>query len=51
MQLYCCNFIEYLRYAPCIKSTITEVAHCGPQYNVLVEQVEQGYGTKTTLCW
>lgn len=43
--------LEYLRYAPCIKSTITDASHCGPQYNLLVEQVEQGATiSKTTLC-
>lgn len=45
-------YTEYLRYAPCIKSTITEMSHCGAQYNFLVEQVEQGGGaiSKSTLC-
>lgn len=42
---------EYLKYAPCIKSTITEKSHCGPQYSLLVEQVNQGEViSKTTLC-
>ncbi|XP_060534110.1 uncharacterized protein LOC132706660 [Cylas formicarius] len=42
---------EYLRYAPCIKSTVTERIHCGPHYNILVEQVDQGdVISKSTLC-
>ncbi|KAJ8933765.1 hypothetical protein NQ314_013799 [Rhamnusium bicolor] len=42
---------EYLQYAPCIKSTIIERIHCGPQYNLLVDQVDQGdIISKSTLC-
>nr|CAH7712292.1 unnamed protein product [Callosobruchus chinensis] len=42
---------EYLQYAPCIKSTIIERSHCGPEYNLLVEQVDQGdVISKSTLC-
>lgn len=42
---------EYLHYAPCIKSTVVERAHCGLQYNLLVDQVEQGEViSKSTLC-
>ncbi|KYB27115.1 hypothetical protein TcasGA2_TC033313 [Tribolium castaneum] len=42
---------EYLQYAPCIKSTITEPAHCGSHYNLLVDQVAQGeIISKSTLC-
>ncbi|XP_057663747.1 uncharacterized protein LOC130898444 [Diorhabda carinulata] len=42
---------EYLRYAPCIKGTIVQRLHCGPQYNLLVDQVEQGdIISKSTLC-
>ncbi|CAH1968696.1 unnamed protein product [Acanthoscelides obtectus] len=42
---------EYLLYAPCIKSTIVERTHCGPEYNLLVEQVDQGdIISKSTLC-
>ncbi|XP_044261372.1 uncharacterized protein LOC123009252 [Tribolium madens] len=42
---------EYLQYAPCIKSTITEPVHCGSQYNLLVDQVAQGeIISKSTLC-
>ncbi|XP_017774482.1 PREDICTED: uncharacterized protein LOC108561175 [Nicrophorus vespilloides] len=42
---------EYLQYAPCIKSTITERSHCGAHYNLLVEHVSQGeIVSKATLC-
>ncbi|XP_030759686.1 uncharacterized protein LOC115885064 [Sitophilus oryzae] len=42
---------EYLRHAPCIKSTITEIRHCGSHYNLLVDQVDQGeIISKSTLC-
>ncbi|CAG9854992.1 unnamed protein product [Phyllotreta striolata] len=43
--------IEYLKYAPCIKSTIVQRIHCGPQYSLLVDQVDQGdIISKSTLC-
>lgn len=43
---------EYLKYASCIKGTITERIHCGPHYHLLVEQVAQGdIISKSTLCW
>ncbi|KAH0998903.1 hypothetical protein HUJ04_000649 [Dendroctonus ponderosae] len=42
---------EYLQYAPCIKSTIIERNYCGPHYNTLVDQAEQGeIISKSTLC-
>nr|XP_023012306.1 uncharacterized protein LOC111502454 [Leptinotarsa decemlineata] len=42
---------EYLQYAPCIKNTIIQKIHCGQQYNLLVEQVDQGeIISKSTLC-
>lgn len=43
---------EYLKYAPCLKSTITERSHCGLQYQMLVDQVYQRDNTlpKPTLC-
>ncbi|KAJ8921122.1 hypothetical protein NQ315_013592, partial [Exocentrus adspersus] len=42
---------EYLHYAPCIKNTIIQRIHCGPQYNLLVDQVDQGdIISKSTLC-
>ncbi|XP_072379119.1 uncharacterized protein [Diabrotica undecimpunctata] len=42
---------EYLRYAPCIKNTVVQRLHCGPQYSLLVDQVEQGdIISKSTLC-
>ncbi|CAH1118586.1 unnamed protein product [Phaedon cochleariae] len=42
---------EYLQYAPCIKSTIIQRMHCGHQYDLLVELVDQGdIISKSTLC-
>ncbi|KAG5863567.1 hypothetical protein JTB14_002688 [Gonioctena quinquepunctata] len=42
---------DYLQYAPCIKNTIIQRIHCGLQYNLLVEQVDQGeIISKSTLC-
>ncbi|KAK9874275.1 hypothetical protein WA026_002628 [Henosepilachna vigintioctopunctata] len=43
---------EYLQFAPCIKSTITEKSHCGLRYQMLVDQVSQRDNTisKSTLC-
>ncbi|GJQ81344.1 hypothetical protein Trydic_g20556 [Trypoxylus dichotomus] len=42
---------EYLIYAPCIKSTITDSKHCAQQYNLLVQQVSQGDDiSRATLC-
>ncbi|KAF7284715.1 hypothetical protein GWI33_021724 [Rhynchophorus ferrugineus] len=42
---------EYLQHAPCIKNTIIKRIHCGPHYNLLVDQVEQGdVISKSTLC-
>lgn len=50
--IFCVGCLEYLRYAPCIKSTTTERSHCGMHYSLLVEQVEQGgVISKSTLCW
>ncbi|XP_071056986.1 uncharacterized protein [Onthophagus taurus] len=42
---------EYLRYAPCLKSTITDREHCGYEYNTLVNQVSRGDDiSRATLC-
>ncbi|XP_018562449.1 uncharacterized protein LOC108904399 [Anoplophora glabripennis] len=42
---------EYLQHASCIKNTIIQRSHCGLQYNLLVDQVDQGDITsKSTLC-
>ncbi|KAL3270946.1 hypothetical protein HHI36_021451 [Cryptolaemus montrouzieri] len=43
---------EYLQFAPCIKSTITERNHCGSQYQMLLDQVSQRDNaiSKSTLC-
>ncbi|KAK9751694.1 hypothetical protein QE152_g4778 [Popillia japonica] len=42
---------EYLIYAPCIKSTITDSKYCSQQYNLLVQQVSQGDDiSRATLC-
>lgn len=43
---------EYLQHATCLKSTLTEDAHCGKHYKQLVAQVqgprEMG---RSDLCW
>ncbi|XP_015592054.1 uncharacterized protein LOC107266263 [Cephus cinctus] len=41
---------EYLKYASCIKATVTESEHCGNQYAALVDEVSRGEVAKTSLC-
>nr|CAD7411246.1 unnamed protein product [Timema poppensis] len=41
---------EYLKHAPCIKSTLTRAEHCGKHYQYLVSQVSRDVSNSKLCC-
>lgn len=50
IDLYELMCVEYLKYASCMKATLTKDSHCGRHYRHLAAQVSGDAG-RVAICW